>query len=311
VPEISIVIPTRNRGGEAAQTAAAVLCDPVDMELVVVDQSDGDTAFQALQPLLRDPRLRVVRSAQRGASNARNAGVAATSAPILAFTDDDCRPEPGWASKLLAVFRENPGAALVFGRVTLPTGADPDGFAASFEPRERFQRGSVPLPPPEGELGIGANLAIRRHVLAQLGGFDALLGPGAPFFKAAEETDLLIRALHAGYTVVNAAECEAVHLNVRTGRDVRRLHVTYQFAVGAAFGKHARVSGLGGLRDCARWASYYVRKTVRDIVHLRRPRPGVLVYFAAGALFTFRYGIEPTGRNLCERAGRRGGQRAT
>jgi GT2 family glycosyltransferase len=311
VSEISIVIPTRNRGGEAAEAAAAVLRDPLDMELVVVDQSDSDCAFQALQPLLRDPRLRVLRSSQRGASNARNTGVAASAAPILAFTDDDCRPGPMWASKLLAVFRENPGASLVFGRVTLPAGADPCGFAASFEPRERLQRGEVPLPPPDGELGIGANFAIRRDVLARLGGFDALLGPGAPFFKAAEETDLLIRALHAGYSVVNASECEVVHLNVRKGGDVRRLHVTYQLAVGAAFGKHARVSGAGGLRDCLRWASHYARKTARDIVHLRRPHPGVLVYFVSGALLTFRYGIDPTGRNLCERALRRGGQRST
>jgi len=291
--QIAVVIPTRNRGAQAAEAASAVLSDPTDFELVVVDQSTNDATVEALRPLQGDSRLRLIRSQLRGASNARNAGVAATSSPLLAFTDDDCRPQPGWVSSLLRIFHEDSEAALVFGRVSLPPKAHEEDYAPAFEPKERVQQGSVPLP--DGDIGIGANFAIRRKVLEQLGGFDPLLGPGAPYFKGAEETDLLIRALNRGYRVINAAECAVLHLGVRTGEDVRPLHVGYQFAVGAAFGKHARLSGLPGLRDATRWVWFYTRKTARDLWQRRRPRPGVLVYFVAGALLTFRYRLDRPG----------------
>jgi GT2 family glycosyltransferase len=295
---IAVVIPTRNRGAQVAEAASAVLLDPTEFELVVVDQSTDDTTVDALRGLKGDRRLRVVRSSLRGASNARNVGVAATTAPILVFTDDDCRPEPGWVSAVLRVFETQPDAALVFGRVRLPPLAHQYDYGASFEPKQRIQR-AVPLP--DGDIGIGANFGIRRRVLERLGGFDPLLGPGAPYFRGAEETDLLIRALHGGYPVINAEECEVLHLGVRTGADVRPLHVAYQFAVGAAFGKHARLAGLTGLRDAGRWVTFYVKMTLNDTVQLRRPRPGVLFYFVAGAVLTFRYRIDRTQNIFRER----------
>ena len=57
---IAVVIPTRNRGVAAAEAAAAVLCDPGDYELVVVDQSTNDETVKALRALPPDPRVRVV-----------------------------------------------------------------------------------------------------------------------------------------------------------------------------------------------------------------------------------------------------------
>jgi glycosyltransferase involved in cell wall biosynthesis len=298
---ISVVIPTRNRGVQAAEAARAVLADPTDFELIVVDQSTDDSTAEALRGLHSDRRLRVLRSTLRGASNARNAGVAATSTPIVAFTDDDCRPAPNWVSTVLRVFDEEPEAALLFGRVHLPPKENDQDYAASFEPKQRFQRALVPMP--DGDLGIGANFAIRRHILQTLGGFDPLLGPGAPFFRGAEETDLLIRALSRGYLVINAAECDVLHLGIRTGADVRPLHQAYQFAVGAAFGKHARLSGLSGLRDLARWINFYVRMNVQDGLELRRPRAGVLYYFITGAAKTFRYRVDKAKNVFEERWG--------
>ena len=299
MPRIAVVIPTRDRGAQAAEAAKAVLCDPTDLELVVVDQSADEATAEALHGLEADGRLRVIRSNLRGASNARNLGVAETTAPIIAFTDDDCRPDPGWVSAVLRAFEEAADADLVFGRVRLPPRVHELDYAASFEPKERIQRG-VPLP--DGDIGIGANFAVRRPVLQTLGGFDPLLGPGAPYFRGAEETDLLIRALHRGYRVINAVECDVLHLGVRTGADVRPLHVAYQFAVGAAFGKHARLAGFSGVRDAGRWVTFYARKTLDDTVRLRRPRPGVLFYFIAGAVLTFRYRIDRTQNVFRERS---------
>lgn len=295
---LAVVIPTRNRGTEPAETVRAVLRDPLDFELVVIDQSTDERSAEALRAVQDDPRVRVVRSSLRGASNARNLGVASTRAPIIAFTDDDCRPEPGWASKMLAIFESDPQVGLVFGRVHLPPLESNDDYAPSFEPQVRFQRG-VPLP--DGDLGLGANFAVRRDVLASLGGFDPLLGTGAPFFGGGEETDLLIRALHRGLRVINASESDVLHLGIRKGADVRPLHVQYQFAVGAAFGKHARLGGLSAVRDTARWVRFYTALCLGDLAKLRKPRLGVLWYFISGAASTFRYGFDASGNLFAER----------
>jgi GT2 family glycosyltransferase len=287
---LAVVIPTRDRGATAADAARAVLRDPSDFELVVVDQSANNDTENALR-LVRDSRLTVIRSTMRGISNARNAGVSATSADIIAFTDDDCRPEPGWASALNRVFSDDPDAALVFGRVYLPPLAHFLGFAASFEPGRRILEGGVPTP--EAGIGIGASFAVRRSILDRLGGFDPLLGVGAPVFHAGEELDLLLRAMHAGYRVVNATECGVLHLGVRTGADIRPLAVNYQIGTGAALAKHARVAGLSGLRDILRWTSYFVSQAVRGSIRRHRSELGAPCYFVAGALMTLRYRLNP------------------
>ena len=290
-PPISVVIPTRNRGVQPAEAARAVLRDPSDFELVVVDQSTNDESADALKALPHDPRLRVVRSGLRGSSMARNLGVAETHAPIIAFTDDDCRPEPGWVSAIGKVFRDDPEAALVFGRVRLPPDGEIAGFGASFEPTQRVLEEGIPLP--NVPFGIGANFAIRRDIFNHLGGFDSLIGPGTPvFYAGGEETDLYLRALHERYRIVNAVECEVLHLGIRVGPGIRKLIVGYQLGTGAAFGKLARLSGFSGIREFARWATFYGSEIVGDLRQLRRPRPGVLCYFVAGAAMTFRYGID-------------------
>lgn len=290
-PKLAVVIPTKNRGDQAAQAASAILRDPSSFELVVVDQSTNDETADALKPFADDARLRIVRSQLRGASVARNLGVAETRAPFIAFTDDDCRPEPDWASAVMRVFEADPRASLVLGSVHLPEGAHDIGYAASFEPTQRLLESGIPLP--NVSLGIGANFAIRRDVFEQLGGFDPLLGPGTPHFRAGgEDTDLLIRALHHGYRVVNASECNVLHLGVRHGADGRSLAVGYQLGTGAAFGKLVRLTGPSGLKDFARWATFYAGQIVNDVAHARRPRPGVLCYFVAGALLTLRYDLD-------------------
>jgi GT2 family glycosyltransferase len=289
--KLAVVIPSKNRGDQPALAAAAILRDPSDFELVIIDQSTNDESENAVKALPPDPRLRLIRSTLRGASNARNLGVAETTAPLIAFTDDDCRPDPGWASVIIRLFEEDPRTAMISGRVSLPEGAFETGYAASFEPGPRVQDRGIPLP--DEPIGIGANFAIRREVFKAMGGFDPMMGPGTPHFnKGGEDTDLVLRALHAGYRALNATESNVLHLGVRQGADMRALAIGYQLGTGAAFGKLVRLNGAAGLKDFGRWATFYAGQIVKDVVRLKRPRPGVLAYFVAGALMTFRYDLD-------------------
>jgi GT2 family glycosyltransferase len=110
----------------------------------------------------------------------RNAGWRAASAPLIAFTDDDCRPAPDWLERLLAA--ADGSGTFVQGR----TEPDPDerhlllGLCHTQEitgPSDWYET---------------CNMAYPRELLERLGGFDEA------FRDAGEDTDLALRALEAG-----------------------------------------------------------------------------------------------------------------
>lgn len=134
--------------------------------------------------------LRSLVVAATGAAARRNAGWQASSAPLVAFTDDDCEPSPGWLAALVAATAQ---ADLAHGPVA-PHPADS-------EVRSAFGR-TVVVDRPTG-LFPGANLAVRRSALERVAGFD-------PSLHAGEDTDLAHRVL-AGGTAVWAPEALVLH----------------------------------------------------------------------------------------------------
>jgi GT2 family glycosyltransferase len=89
-PEVSVVIPTRDRRHLLETTLAAALNQrDVDHEVIVVDDGSGDGTAARLAAI-GDPRLRVLRNgASQGVSAARNRAIAEARAPWVAFLDDD------------------------------------------------------------------------------------------------------------------------------------------------------------------------------------------------------------------------------
>src|SRR3979411_1840417 len=144
---ISAVVPTRNRPDHAMPCAGSILSNPGDdFELLVVDQSDDDATEQALAVYAGDRRFRYVRLSSRGLPAARNVGVEQGTAPIIAFTDDDCRVSTDWLQQISSLLEREPEAALVFGRVSIPDELKGKGFAADFEPHQRAYYHELPSP---------------------------------------------------------------------------------------------------------------------------------------------------------------------
>lgn len=91
-PEISVVIPTRNRWSLLATAAlpAALGQEGVDHEVIVVDDFSTDETADRLGELAADERLRVARHEERhGVARARNTGIAEARGEWIAFLDDD------------------------------------------------------------------------------------------------------------------------------------------------------------------------------------------------------------------------------
>src|SRR5437763_16989265 len=120
-PIISVVVPTRNRAGLVPGLIAALERqeDVGSFEVVVVDDASTDDTAAILDELRPQASIAVVAlhlDRQHGPAAARNAGWRAARAPLVAFTDDDCRPDVAWLSHLANALNE---ADLVQGR-TLP-----------------------------------------------------------------------------------------------------------------------------------------------------------------------------------------------
>ncbi len=256
LPPVTVVISTRDRGERIAETIETVLGnDHPDFEVRVIDQSDGDATAAALQRFLSDPRLVYIRTTCRGLSAGRNFGIHGARNELIAITDDDCRIPADWLRELARAFDVDHRIGVVFGNV-YPGPHDPGlGFIISYVRKEALLARSI-LDKHRVE-GLANCMGVRKSAWRSLGGFDELLGAGAPF-RAAEEMDLAIRALMAGYYVYESPAFSVSHLGFRTWGQGRALISGYLFGNGAAFAKHLRYRPgsilLLLLRLAGRWA---------------------------------------------------------
>lgn len=160
-PAVSVIIPVKDRRDLLRRTLAALDRQTFrDLEVVVVDDGSTDGADEeAGSAVVAGRPVRLLRNPGRGAVAARQAGVAAARADLLAFTDSDCEPAPAWLE--VAVTHLRGDAHLVAGR-TMP--ARPVG------PLERSVNEA------DGGLYPTCNLAVRREAYDAVGGFDGRAG---------------------------------------------------------------------------------------------------------------------------------------
>lgn len=180
-PEVSVVIPTRNRETRLSFALEALADQTLDSDrydLVVVRAADSRGPY-ATAPEGLSVRF-LTHAGPPGPAAQRNAGWRAADAPIVAFTDDDCRADPRWLERLL----DAAGAQDVF--VQGRTEPDPDerhlliGLARTLHvdrPNDWFAT---------------CNIAYPVSLLEELGGFDET------FRFSAEDADLGLRAREAG-----------------------------------------------------------------------------------------------------------------
>lgn len=223
-----VVIATRDRPGmlEGALDAVMAVVRSED-EVVVVDSASRTSSTADVARAAGAP---VVRCDLPGASRARNAGVRATGAPLIAVVDDDARPRPGWTARLSEPFGDA-HVAFATGRV-LTDEVDAASPVVVEDDRERtFAPGDDPM-----DFGHGTNSAFRRSAFEQVGGYDEALGPGARL-GVVEEQDLFWRLLHQGWRGVYTPAAEVEHLAWRNRRDQLRTQWGYGRGSGSLVAK--------------------------------------------------------------------------
>jgi len=208
LPRISVIVCSHN--GERYIGAALEALEAQSLarelyEVIVVDDGSTDRTAEVAGSI----GVRVKRLPRNlGVGAARNAGVKIARAPIVAFTDDDCRPDREWLQELLKTFDSKDvdavaGLPIPAGETGLlldylalhnPLAPVPVGTLRSRGPVERLKSyvvgGIVGTDLPDGAplySAATANLAFHRWIIERVGGFD-------PSFTGAEDEDLCRRA---------------------------------------------------------------------------------------------------------------------
>jgi glycosyltransferase involved in cell wall biosynthesis len=232
-PTVSLVICTRNRANQLAACLAAVaeIHCARSWETVIVDNGSRDDTRTVATGFLHDREHgHYVWEPRPGLSHARNAGTAASTGEIIAFTDDDCYPAPDLLDRICEAFADE-RIGFVGGRILLHDPGDyPLTINESLEPR-RFAGGSV-VPCAAVQ---GANMAFRRRVLLNIGGFDPALGAGTPF--PAEDWDAVARACISGWDGGYFPAAAVFHHHGRNASEARRQLRAYHYASGAVYAK--------------------------------------------------------------------------
>jgi len=168
-PEVSVVVPTRNRLALLAATLDRVAAQRrINFEVIIVDDG-GDVDVASALSTRGDSRMRLLRNEhRRGVSRTRNRGIGAAIGRWVAFCDDDDL----WAPDKLRLQLD---AAVGQGRRWVYAGA------VQVDRGLRVQAGSPPLPPQDlweslpryNAVPAGAsNVIVERAVLDAVGGFD-------------------------------------------------------------------------------------------------------------------------------------------
>lgn len=187
-PRISVVVCSYNGAATLADCCEGLLnLDYPDYEVIVVDDGSTDDTPR----IARRYGLHLISTENRGLSCARNTGWQAATGSIVAYTDDDARPDPQWLKYLAVTFMTTSHTG-VGGPNIAPAG---DGRIADCVANAPGGPVHVLLSDSEAEHIPGCNMAFRRAALEAIGGFD-------PRFRVAgDDVDMCWRLLDAGTTL--------------------------------------------------------------------------------------------------------------
>lgn len=166
-PDISVIVPHLNDIGGLQQclTLLAEQIVPGHAVEIIVADNGSDCGPAALEAAIAG-RARLVTAPERGAGPARNAGVAAAAAPVLAFTDSDCQPDRNWLATGVAALEL---ADIVGGQMVVlaPRARRRNGVEA-FEAVFGFDNAAYVR---DKGFTVTANMFVRAADFARVGGF--------------------------------------------------------------------------------------------------------------------------------------------
>ena len=252
-PLLTVVIPTYARPQQLTACLAALVGQRLEVpwEVVVVDDGSPEPLDSIAEEFDQRLNLRIERQANAGPARARNRGVAVARGRFIAFTDDDCLPEPDWLGALL--HRESLAPGAMVGGTTI-NGLDGDLFASASQLIVDLVYDHFNADPSRATFLTSNNILCSRERFEAIGGFDVTF-PRA----GAEDRDFCDRWKMAGWPLVWEPAARIEHRHAQTLRKFIDLH--FRYGRGAYLHHRRRLErGSGGIgRDIGFHASILPR----------------------------------------------------
>ena len=236
-PSVSVVIPSFRRADRliSCLDALAAQDHPRNrFEVIVVDDGSPDPLAPAAETFRDRLEIRVHRQANAGPAIARNVGAALAEGDLLVFTDDDCRPHPGWLSALARAHHADPDAMLgghIVNAIRDSRCAEASQLLVSFV-YEWFGDDHA------SRFFASNNLAAPREGYFAVGGFDTTFPrPGG------EDRELCERWRRSGRRLVEVPDAVIDHHHTMGLRGLIRQHWNYGRG---AYDVHRRRAQAGG-----------------------------------------------------------------
>jgi len=158
---VSVVIPTYNRAAKVVEAIESVRAQTFSRwEIIVVDDGSTDSTPEDIaRGFGKDLRVKYVAQANRGASAARNRGIALAKGEVIAFLDSDDLYFPGFLAAHLSVYQNHPSADVVFSDLEKQSGG---------EIQPRFMERTLVFREVIKDLAPRGVLVLRRDVMKQV-----------------------------------------------------------------------------------------------------------------------------------------------
>jgi GT2 family glycosyltransferase len=194
---VSFILSTYNRRAEVLNTLDHISrcgLDPDSYEVFVVDNDSSDDTVDAIGEQF--PHVHLLPQEKNRGSCAKNLALPLSVGRFVVFLDDDSYPRPGAIARMIRHFEEDPDlGAAVFDIELLDGSRECSAYPDVF---------------------IGCGTGFRRQALTQVGGLPK------DFFMQAEEYDLSLRLIDAGWKVRRFDDMQVVHLKSPTARRSNR-----------------------------------------------------------------------------------------
>lgn len=179
-PLVSVVVTVKNESSNIGFLLDSLVVQEPPLEVLIIDAASTDGTQEIVKGYSkRYPFVKLhLHDAQRGES--RNTGIKKAKGKYVSFTDGDCIANPFWVRRIRHSLKDHD---IVGGR-TITMGYEP---MRNLGRVEVYHKGyDITFP--------SCNLAYRKHILDELGGFDNR-------FVTAEDVDLNFRAVERGYGI--------------------------------------------------------------------------------------------------------------
>lgn len=194
---VSVVVPTYRRPDLLDRCLAALTAQELDsasFEVIIADDAGSEATRQQVAGWAARAAVAIdytTPTVTHGPAAARNAGWRSARGAVIAFTDDDCHPDPRWLAEGLAAI--DAGAAAVAGRVRVPLPKRPTDYERDAAGLQRAEF-------------VTANCFVRREALEAVGGFDERYSSAWR-----EDSDLHFSLLERGFPISRAPGAIVVH----------------------------------------------------------------------------------------------------